>query len=248
MRSCIVLLVLVITAGANPLKLFRWSGDSLPDTVTARRYMSAGAAWVEIDDLNDRLGEFNLGEFSPYSLNLALGWSVSRDRLISGMELEGLFWRTNEIEDSKSSLFASRLMFNTGIDLLKWQGLSFYPLVGLGVGVSALKAGPAEISFNEALVTPEQELNIYQFTFLVDAGAGFDYTLSSFRGYRNMVIGLRAGYVFDPAGSSEWMRGLTSVTDGPELLLRGPYVRIVLGNAIRFSPRRIQRMRGKSRG
>ncbi|MFP4164553.1 MAG: hypothetical protein ACLFQB_11970 [Chitinispirillaceae bacterium] len=248
MRTGIVLLCLVVTAAANPLKLFRWRGDSLPDTITASRYMSAGVAWVDVEDLNGRIDDFGLGEFSSYSLNLALGWSVTRDRLISGGEWEGLFWRGNEIGGQRSSFWASRLFFNTGVDLLGCEDLSFYPLVGIGAGLSALRAGPAQVSFTEALVEPQQTMSIYQLSFLINAGAGFDYKLSSWRGYRNMLIGFRAGYVFDPAGSTQWSRGISEVTDGPEPLLRGAYVRIVLGNSVRFSPKRIRRMRKRSEG
>jgi hypothetical protein len=229
-------------------QLHRWDGDTVPLEVTGRHYMMAGVDWIDVDDLNETLNERGLQDFSTYALGLGWGWDMTYGRILSGGALNGTFWRANETSGTRSTFWAGKLMFNAGFQLLNSQQFFLYPVVGIGGGMGNLVIGPDEVPFNTAISQPDPSFSAHQYSFLINLGGGLDLLSQQWRMHKNMLIGIRAGYIIDPFRSTTWYRNRTTVTGGPDSRLQGPYVHLVLGKAHSWRSARMERIRNWRNG
>ncbi len=198
-------------------------------------YLLIGGALVENGAVNKEIERLGYTGFSRYSLSLGFGGIRLHGRFVSGGEFEGLLWKHNKNGNSESMFSAGRLLSLHGISVLPSSNFLLYPLVGIGGGISSLRAGPKEVPFDSAFAIPSQlpsSSSLSQFTFLVDLGLGMNYSHPFPHGKPGkMSIGLRAGYMFDPFDNDEWHRHGTTLTNGPNSDLSGPYVRLTLGTS-----------------
>ena len=234
---CTLLLVPVVSG-----QIHRGDGDTLSETLLGRSFFMGGVAWLDLDELNSRMNALGLTEFSEYGLSLAIGWDMIFNRMVSGGELEGIFWRTNETDGVRQKFWAGRLLFNSGFQILSSDRIFLYPLLGLGGGIARLWIGPEQISFDDALAIQSPD-PLYQFTVVINLGVGFDVLFPLWRGYKNILLGFRGGYMFDPVRSSRWYRGGPDITGGPDVNVQGPYIQVVLGKGVRWRSRRAERMK-----
>ncbi|NLG15835.1 MAG: hypothetical protein GX556_00735 [Fibrobacter sp.] len=212
-------------------QMYRWSGDSLPSSVSLRHYLMGGVSWIDVDDLNSRLDGLGLTEFSSHNLTVGYGWDMIYDRILTGGQVEALLWRSNTDEGTKSTLWSGELVINAGFQVLSSDKMFLYPIVGLGLGMTSLWVGAQQVPFGTALTTPAND-NLYQFTMVINLGAGFDYMLPTWKGHKSCIVGVRAGYMFDPIRNTDWRREGTEVTGGPDVNLQGPYIQAILGKAM----------------
>ncbi|MDG5814464.1 hypothetical protein QA601_05205 [Chitinispirillales bacterium ANBcel5] len=236
-RACITVALVTLVVSSYGYS-GSWFGSGRNPTPVFRNYLMLGADWVDVDDLNSVLEEFELGEFSPYSFSATFGWDAIRNRILMGGEIGGLFWRQSETQGSRTNFFSSRVLLNNGIALVQTGNFVLYPLVGVGLGLSSLTIAPDETTFEDALNTPDETLKLRRFSFIINLGAGVTFSTTSPGRAGVRLIGIRAGYMFDPARGSDWNRGTTTVVDGPDPRLRGPYVRLLFGSGIPMARRR----------
>jgi hypothetical protein len=104
-----------------------------------------------------------------------------------------------------------------------------YPLLQLGAGVFKLKVAERKRSFGDMLSDPVRGHDFVQVTFLPGVGGAVEYRVKTRKKGKDLLIGLRAGYLFDPNASDLWWDSGVEITGGPEPLLRGPYVHLVVG-------------------
>jgi len=225
----------------------RWNGDTLPTEMLGRYYLTAGVDWIDVTGLNDTLGTLNSTEFSPYGIGVGFGWDMVYDWVITGGQVSGLFWDIAESDNRRTILWGGRALFNSGLQLTSGSqsNVLFYPLVGVGAGMTCLSIGPARVPFRQALATPERRLHVTQFSFLLHGALGLDYMMPTWRGFTNTVIGVRGGYIYDPLKGDNWYRSGTTITGGPDIQMTGPYIHIILGKGFRWSSKRMKRLYGK---
>jgi hypothetical protein len=118
---------------------------------------------------------------------------------------------------------------------LRIGGLSLYPAVGLGAGSMTLQiADLATPTFEEVLDAPGRSSSLSTgVIFLLDAGMALDYSLvvGTFDdgGGWGVVLGVEAGYMYAPGGTSWTLDELDDVVGGPTLKIDGFYVWLSVG-------------------
>ena len=194
--------------------------------------LGIGAGWVDMKPLNDRLSSLGLSKFQTCGLLLDLEHQTVINRMMMGGELKGLFFHDRLTSNTRTGFWAGEILLKSGFNVVNAEHANLYPYLGLGAGLMNLVIGDKNTTFDTALVRPNTNLNIYQFRFLIDLGVGFDL-LGGMNPSRLGVVGLRAGYTFDPTMSDRWMRDGLFVTSTPKPTLSGAYVMLTIGGAER---------------
>jgi hypothetical protein len=203
-------------------------------------YFSLGLHKVNLDDFQDRLNRSRIGypEHSGNFLSIGGGgffcgrrWLIGGEgfALLGSKETEGSYW---------SGLSGGYGLAQFGYLLYQSEDLTFYPIFGLGGGMFSWKIQKASVptDFDDLIASPEMGVSLNSSSFLLQAALGADYWIrtggSSRRGGFCIVIGVRAGYTFAPAGN-DWEVELedrnVKLENGPDLGLTGPFVRVIIG-------------------
>jgi hypothetical protein len=201
-------------------------------TVLKKHAVSAGAGWIDMKPLNDRLSALGLSEFRTYGLSLDLEHQTAINRMMMGGQLKGLYFKDRLTNNTRTAFMAGEILFSSGFNVVNTEHVNLYPYLGLGAGLMNLVIGDKNTPFDTALVRPNTNLNIYQGRFLIDLGLGFDL-LGGRNQSRLGLLGLRAGYTFDPTKSDRWMRDGLFINNAPKPTLNGAYVLLTLGGAER---------------
>lgn len=202
--------------------------------VVGNLYFLGGAGFYDMDGLNNSLDDAGYSQLNTPSLSLGFGWDVSIGRLILGTEWQ---WLRNvgseaERDDLRSDINSKYFLARIGVDLAHWRGLRIYPLLGIGTASTKVTiASENGASFDDVLTDPGREVHMSQTGLLLDASLGIDYrfkvketeTKSSF-----FTVGVRGGYLFAPY-SSEWKTGTAEISGGPDILMSGPTVQLMIG-------------------
>lgn len=227
-----ILAGIVVTAFTLPG--FGHSDSTCPTNINVlkKHDVSAGVAWVDMNPLNGKLASLGLSEFRTYGLSVDLEHQTVINRMMMGGELKGLFFKDRLTNNTRTTFNAGELLLKSGFNVVNTEHVNVYPYLGLGAGLMNLVIGDKNTPFDTALVRPNTNLNLYQARFLVDLGVGFDL-LGGKDPARLGLLGLRAGYTFDPTKSDRWMRDGLFVTSAPEPSLNGAYIVLTLGGAQR---------------
>jgi hypothetical protein len=201
-------------------------------TMVQKHDFSVGAAWVDMKSLNSKLSSLELSNFRNNGLSLDLEHQTVINRMMMGGELKGLFFGDRLTNNTRTTFNAGELLLKSGFMVVNTEHVQLYPYLGLGAGLMNLVIGEKNTPFDTALIRPTTNLNLYQGRFLIDLGVGFDL-LGGQNPSRLGVLGLRAGYTFDPTKTDRWMRDGLFVTGAPEPTLNGAYVMLTLGGAER---------------
>lgn len=213
---------------------FSGQGDSACKAnvnVLKKHDIAVGVGWVDMKPLNDRLSGLGLSEFRTYGLSLDLEHQTVINRMMMGGELKGLLFKDRLTNNTRTSFWAGEILLHSGFNVINTEHVNLYPYLGLGAGLMDLIIGDKNTPFDTALVRPNTNLNMYQGRFLIDLGVGFD--LLGGHPSRLGLLGLRAGYTFDPTKSDRWMRDGLYVSGTPKPTLNGAYVMLTLGGAER---------------
>lgn len=191
---------------------------------------------IGVGDLNDALEANDYPTFSSDFLGLGLGGYIVRNRFLIGLEGHG-FTSTSGTEktvDHDLHLNARYGLLDLGYLLTRGPTLVF-PYAGLGGGTLRLRISETgRVSFDDILENPGRSVVLTEGSFLLHLGLGLDRAIggSGSRGgtRRAFVIGARAGYIF-ATNKGDWDTevGDLDVFGGPDVGVRGPYVRIQLG-------------------
>jgi hypothetical protein len=212
---------------------FCGSGDSAgaANINVLRKYdLGVGVGWLDLKPLNDRLSSIGLSNFRTYGLSLDLEHQTVINRVMMGGEIKGLLFQDRLTGNTMTTFSAGEILLRSGFNVICTEHINLYPYLGLGAGLMNLVIGDKNTAFDTALVRPNTNLNIYQFRFVIDLGVGFDL-LGGKNPSRLGLLGLRAGYTFDPTKSDRWMRDRLYVTGAPQPTMNGAYVMLTLGGA-----------------
>jgi hypothetical protein len=200
--------------------------------ILKKQDVAVGVGWVDMKSLNDKLSSLGLSEFQTYGLSLGLEHQTVINRMMMGGELKGLFFKDRLTDNTLTGFWAGEILLESGYNAVSTEHVNVYPYLGLGAGLMNLTIGDKDTPFDTALSRPNTNLNIYQGRFLIDLGVGFDL-LGGSRPSRLGLVGLRAGYTFDPTKSDRWMRDGLFVSSTPNPTLNGAYIVLTLGGAER---------------
>lgn len=149
-----------------------------------------------------------------------------------GGRLKGLIFKDRLTNNTRTAFMAGEILLHSGFNVINTEHVNLYPYLGLGAGMMNLVVGDKNTPFDTALARPNTNLNIHQGRFLIDLGVGFDL-LGGKNPSRPGLVGLRAGYTFDPTKTDRWMRDGLFVTNAPKPTMNGAYVMLTFGGAER---------------
>jgi hypothetical protein len=201
-------------------------------TVLKKHDAAVGVGWVDMKSLNDKLSSLGLSEFQTYGLSLDLEHQTVINRMMMGGELKGLFFKDRLTDNTLTGFWAGEILLESGFNVVSTEHVNLYPYLGLGAGLMNVVIGARDTPFDTALVRPNTNLNMFQGRFLIDLGLGFDLLGGRMPSHVGL-LGLRAGYTFDPTKNDRWMRDGLYVTSTPQPTLNGAYVMLTLGGAER---------------
>jgi hypothetical protein len=224
---------LIIAFASQSFAMQNMHSDSACTTMVSRTYgfISPGLTWVNNNDLNSFLGTEGIASFNTMSPTFSLGGHREMKRLIMESNLNFRYWRDNVDNGLRTSLFASDIVCNTGINVLPaTMPVTLFPYLGLGAGLNTLHFRRDTKTLAQVLTFSGSDAMLWQASFLINLGLGADFILAKADGTHGLVLGLRGGYLFDPYnGDKDWNLGGTEVEDVPNFKQSGPYVRLILG-------------------
>jgi opacity protein-like surface antigen len=198
-----------------------------------RGFFMIGAQQLDLDELNERLGDAGHPDFDDVALTLGGGGFFRRGRLILGGEGHGVIGSSETTADGdlRTGLAGGYGLLNLGFAVVEHSGLLVYPLVGVGGGGMSLSIDERSTpSFDDILDDPRRGVRLNQAQFLLSAGVGVDQLFGGGRG--GIAVGLRAGWTFAPL-DSEWSFSRNDVADGPEGGFDGGFIRLSVGGGRR---------------
>ena len=189
-------------------------------------YFMVGMDMPVISELNTMLTDNEYPELKNQLISYGFGVHVPvKERIMLGFEWHWLYGKevTNNDESVKSSLSTNYWFFNLGYYVVSVANLNVYPFIGVGNGEMTLTMVDVVVpNFDEILDEPSGVTRLSTGGFLLNPSLGVDYT------FRNLIIGIRGGYIFDPF-TGDWKMEDADVSGGPDEGITGPFARIILG-------------------
>lgn len=195
-------------------------------------YIMFGANIASLRNLNMFLDNMSLPTTGESFLSYGLGGHVIHNKLVVGLEIV----KSSEKNGSGMNDFSTSLSFryiavNLGYLMHSKNGLMLYPYGGLGLGRLTLRLTENNIVSINDITAFQRSSESYVKTLIANLGFALDFFYkynSKKKGQNNLVVGLRAGYLFSPHRFS-WRVNHIQVDDGINQGINGPYIRIVVG-------------------
>lgn len=192
-------------------------------------FIGIGFSAAESKQLNSRLDSLSISGFEPAGFALSLGRHLEVKKLVLEGTITGLIWGENIDDNLRTSLYASNIKGNIGVNLLPEDILfSLSPFIGLGLGANWLRICNDEKTLDQAITNSDPNVSIWQGTFLTQIGVAVDFVVPSPDKKKGFVIGIRSGYQFSPLTSS-WYSEDTPITDVPDIIQGGVFAKLIIG-------------------
>ncbi|PKL76623.1 MAG: hypothetical protein CVV27_09320 [Candidatus Melainabacteria bacterium HGW-Melainabacteria-1] len=198
----------------------------------AKLYYQPGFSFLDTGPLNQVLAPNTYANHSGTFLSQGGGGQILLDRIVigaAGYSLNG--FRSSSAGGDTLSVSAGHGLFQLGYVLVREEGLTVYPLLGIGSGSVRLRSSGALnklFGFNSSADVFEMQ----SAQVVLDLGLGADYLLD-FNGdpehASGLLVGLKLGYVFIPS-PPQWEAGGRPIGGAvPNLNAQGPYLSLTLG-------------------
>lgn len=199
-----------------------WSQENINST-----YGFVGFSQPQIDSLNHRLSSFNYSQFEKEFLCWGVGFYSSVGKSV----LMGFEWQKSSGKEKTSAdgtveqkLESTSWFVNLGIMALNTGIIRVFPYIGIGDGTMTLTLKDVNLpSFDDIISGDFGETKIKTGGILIKPALGVEVKTSA-----HFVIGVHAGYVFDPQ-VGDWKVEDTEIANGPKSGLTSPYVYLTLG-------------------
>lgn len=193
-------------------------------------FFSIGANFADIGPLNRRLDAAGYPTFSSEMVSVGGGgYGITKSGLMIGGEGHGLVTGDAGFQGRTVSVSAGYGLFTLGYAAYSEHNFRLSPQVGLGGAGLALdiESSGAE-NFNDVLENPNRSATVGTASMVVSLGAGAEYHFRRAGEKGGFLIGLRAGYLFS-ALTSDWKLDESSLGNGPDATISGPFIRLVIG-------------------
>jgi hypothetical protein len=190
-----------------------------------------------MDALNESLDELTpsiTDEVSSWSGDVGFGSHMRINRIILGHQLYMSLWQHMFDEAQRTTFYSWVWTFDAGFNVLPpdmFPNLQVYPRVGLGAGLMRLHVREDEAPWDTYLSREATQDPLWQPAFLFDFSAAADYTFSLPVLYKDILLGLRVGFLLQPGQSSDWYSNGVQFENGPDQTLTSLYIHGVIGFA-----------------
>ena len=233
--NCIIaVLCLVVILAASPLE-----GQEIKPAAKGEMgmgYFMLGYDIPDLGELNSVLKTAGYPTFSDQFITLGGGGHSMVHCFILGGEGHAMVGDDQSVilgeTEYKVNLSGAYGFFDIGFAVISTPRFHLYPFLGIGGGGYTLQITKNDKpTFDSVLVNPGLNSNLSSGGFMLQVGVGLDYFLPVSEredGVGGPVIGLRAGYLLTPI-KGDWILQDTEILGGPNLGIKGPYVRLMLG-------------------
>jgi len=197
-------------------------------------YSILGKSFINLGDLNSHLESRGYTAMSDNFFTVGGGGhAIMGNRWIIGGEGFSLLGDDVTGNNHKQSITIGCGFFNLGYVVYSIHDLIVYPMLGIGGGGMSFKISEdiSSVTFDNILDDPERNTEITTSEFLLDLGGGISYLLSFGKDETDMggmFIGIRGGYMISPF-RGDWMLDDIEITGAPDMGIKGPYIRIMIG-------------------
>jgi hypothetical protein len=193
-------------------------------------FIGVGAVWFDNSKLNDYLNSMGVSSFKDLAVSVSLGQHNEYDRIILEGALSANFWKDNITVNMRTSLWCADVIGNVGCNTLpKDMPVRLFPLIGVGLAGNYLHVNANKKTLSEFIKSKEPNSALWQMAILFNAGIGSDFVLPIPGKKSGFAMGVRAGYRLDLYTAKNWTSDGTTITDVPQLLDNGGYVRLIIG-------------------
>ena len=195
-------------------------------------YFSLGYHMMNTGNLNDLLQVYDYPDLPGEMISIGGGGHGFVGEWVVGGHGHSFMNRPQSNETYDLSISGGYGFVDVGYVVNTRPGWDLYPLLGVGFGGFMLDISEDQPAiFNELLEEPETSMQVGKGGFLLDLSLNatylFDFTENYFT--RNgLVLGLQVGYVLDPF-ENQWKINGNDVTNGPDMDMGGPYLRLKIG-------------------
>lgn len=195
-------------------------------------YFIGAVNLLAMGKLNLNLQAQGLPAVPESHLSYGLGGYFLNRKLVFGGEYINAIKRNSPLSGNHIiTSDASFYMLNVGYLLHQKKGLITYPFFSVGLGQLKLVTRINNTdSFNDISI-PQTASESRLSDFICSLGIATDYFfhyVDKEKGKNNLVVGFRVGITFTPH-RNDWRVNQIMVTDGPNMGISGPYIRIIIG-------------------
>lgn len=205
------------------------TANSFFKSVDVTGYISLGANWSDLGDLNSRLDIHNYPVFSDLTGSFGGGTRiVIGEKFIFGIDFCRLFKKSESSDSYNTTLSGSINSFNLGYIVYKQPDMAVYPIFGIGMQnmeMTIYNNSPA--AFESLLETPEKGVELSRRSLLMDIAVQID-RYSQDRERKTYKWGIKAGYRMDLWGR-DWVLEGSSLEGGPDTSVEGLYIQFNFG-------------------
>lgn len=206
---------------------------------TGRGYFQVGYLSLDPGALNAGLTDAGYPALADDFLTLG-GGGLGRvgDRFLLGGEGHGVLGESITRADGEYRVSAAGGfgLFRVGYAAWSYRGFDLIPMVGIGGGgLSVDITGRSAPDFDEVLEDPARSSSLSTGMFLLDAALAAAYRVRVTERDRRdgdvggLLLGVQAGYTFQPGGTSWTLDGINTVAGGPDFAIEGFYIRVSIG-------------------
>ncbi len=204
-------------------------------------FFEIGGMRGKFDDLSDVLRGSGFATPHTNALTLGGGGYGLYHRVLVGAEGHAALWQSQSTTGGRETGLAGGYgMLDVGYAVIRTSHWIVYPMGGVGGGAmqvdlrdrTGVGIGPDinDPTFDEVLGDPGHRSRLNRVGVVTSVGMGIDFVARSPRNGSTggFLIGVRAGYLFNPAVGT-WRLYDQEVTGGPEAKLAGPFVKVSFG-------------------
>jgi len=191
-------------------------------------YFSVGMHFLQLDDLNNRLAQYQIPTFDVPYITLGGGGAFSGKRIFFGGEGAGFIQREQSYQRGDTT-FRMQLDGGMGVGLLGFNLLQNPITIQLlgGIGGSTLTLKITEErsdSFDDILQRPQREITLTIGSFLFQGSANVLIPITN-----SLFVGLQGGYVFSITNSDWQYSSRIAIANGPKAGFDGAFARLLIG-------------------
>ncbi|MBN1982990.1 MAG: hypothetical protein JW795_15770, partial [Chitinivibrionales bacterium] len=226
---------LSLTVGQETVtKPFQQTTESPPALVMP--YFTIGGTGIDVHDFNEKTVPKGFRRIRDFAGVASVGIHRFNRSTFHGIELRLTQWESRATETKKIELQTYMALANFGFKLFTISpATELFPFFGAGIGITQLGCKQKEVDFS-SLTQPNLLLDneLIQKTIVIHAGIELHHILSSISTINKAyIIGLRAGFGFDPSRPDDWLFNSIEVENGPPLPMTGPYAGLFFATLIK---------------
>jgi hypothetical protein len=193
---------------------------------------TAGSGALDLSALNTRLAVYGYPSLPEWYFTLGGVYQLSDGSIIA--EFEYLRYINNSATGNGFIATAGGWCswVNVGYALINLPFLQIYPIAGIGGGTLSVKVTEdfSANGFDNILSQTNKIIELEKATYTAFIGGGVDFVIDmGAEAQVDLLLGARAGYVFDLSGSSGWSSQGVSLPSGPSSGFSGPLIRVFIG-------------------